>query len=135
MRVPPARRDGDEPHAGFHEAPGREGAGGKRRRAVVVADARLLRGEVERLLRLVRAQDVEGLLVEGVEAVHEVAVRVEFLEAWSNPASNLSRLSSSSRLKPAGSVMPRTRRVPAGAPPLPPPPLPSTPNGLYPAPR
>ena len=82
VRIPPAKRDGDNPHAGLDQPPGHEevvhAAGWPVFLVVHVADAipgakaRVFALEVECFEHAFRAEDLERSLVEHVQPVHHL---------------------------------------------------------------
>src|SRR5207248_11782110 len=80
-RVPAAKADRDEANAGLDQSSCRQGALAEAGVAVTVPHRGRLLGQVERFLGFVGTEDLEGLLVEGVEPVHQVARLVGGLEA------------------------------------------------------
>src|SRR5262249_50908664 len=87
VRVPAAEADRDEADAGLDQTPSgqcalteRRRARAERRRTVTIAQGLLLLVQIERLFRAIRTQDLQRLLVEGVESLDEIGGLVERAE-------------------------------------------------------
>src|SRR5262249_35639674 len=80
VRVPAADRDGNEADAGLDQTACGQHALAGSAGAVGLAEGLRLLVQVERLLGLVRAKNLQGLLVEGIEPFGQVGSLIQRLE-------------------------------------------------------